>query len=86
MEMFVMLQRHGKNKGGTFDVRKTLKVKTVNSNGECQVLLLGSWLHTQREERQRGRLRSDREILLQVTENIRRKEKWGEENRTDSRE
>jgi hypothetical protein len=61
-----MLQKNGKNKDGTYNVRKTLKVKSVNSSGECQVLLLGSWLHAQREERQRGRLRSDREAMLQV--------------------
>ena len=65
-DMLQALIRHGKDKNGTYNVRKTFKViDNISENGN-NVLNIGIWLHSQRENKMKGKLRSDREAILQV--------------------
>ena len=77
-EMYNALLKYGKNKDGNYNVRKTFKITVFLSEssggagrdgegqGPGQVMMLGQWLHTQRERKLKGKLRPDREAMLQV--------------------
>ena len=41
-------------------------LSTGQGQGAGQVMMLGQWLHTQRERKLKGKLRPDREAMLQV--------------------
>ena len=63
--MLEALLKYGRDKNGTYNVKKTFKI-IENGIPEGVVLNIGVWLNTQRENREKGNLRSDRESLLQV--------------------
>ena len=78
-EMYNALLKHGKNIDGNYNVRKTFKITVFlnessggdregqgQGQGPGQVMMLGQWLHTQRERKLKGKLRPDREAMLQV--------------------
>ena len=65
--MLQALLKYGKDKNGTYNVKKTFKIIDNSENGNC-ILHIGVWLHSQRENRIKGNLRSDREAILQVVQ------------------
>ena len=63
--MLQALIKYGKDKNGTYNVKKTFKFIDNSLNGN-NILHIGVWLHSQRENKIKGNLRSDREAILQV--------------------